>query len=741
MKSSRQIITSFILIIFISHSAFNVYGQQQKANIPDISFNGKFIEAHQNNEFRAISENGVFKVKYDIAEVTDENRKLVNFQLFKNNEILYTLPSIPGADVYVSNSGLIAVMDMNFHFMQKLTVHFFNEKGNQVFSEQFQYSSLFGFSPSGNRFVVGTDKNLNVISIYENTINKYKPASKFSFSEDEIYLVTAHESELIIYKDGNKINSINTDLFYPRGLAIDAENNKVWIIGKQKIKAFQIENGSLLFDDELPENFSFRDLKIKNSIIYSGIHYKHNGISKGIIRTYDGSCQIISEEVKATKTFPQFEKKPASGKSSKYNAIPWPFVPFDVVHKVWNHYEQHMGDGSGDWSYLHQGLDLEVPINEPTYAVEEGWVKLVLTLGGESYWRLAISPEQSSGYSDGWLYAHLVQSSIMVDVGDYVQVHDYLGDIIYWSDDWGHIHFVNIHDQGNIWYYDDDEWGINFNPLLALDPITDEVAPVIENFSSSSKFGICVNESSTFLSPGNVYGDIDIIAKISDFHGSSDWEQPAFKTYYWLTKLPANDTVFPKTLGQILNHTYEMYNSTFYTYYAPVLYYKDYLHPSPPWMNTSRDYYQILTNNNGDSIIEISESALAFETTNYTDGDYRLFVEAWDEFGNMDVDSMTLTFNNGIFTNTMSLFENNKVNMYPNPCQNILVIETPFDKDKKISLSIYNLEIKKIYSEEINPENGKNGNYLFNTNFLKSGIYLIELSNGDKIFSDKLIKL
>ncbi|MEZ5081992.1 MAG: T9SS type A sorting domain-containing protein [Bacteroidales bacterium] len=709
--------------------------------MPDISFNGKFIITPQNSGFRAISENGLYNVKYEIAEVSDENRKLTHVQLYKNEQRLYSLPSVPGADVYVSNSGCMAVLDMNLHFMQKLTIHFFDNKGESLFSEAFEYASLFGFSPSGKRFVVGTDKNLHVILIEENKIIKLKPASEFAFSEDETYLATARESDLTIYKNGKEINSINTGLFYPRGLAVDAGNNKVWIIGKQKIKAYQIENGSLFYEDELSEDFSFRDLIIKNDMIYSGIHYKYNGISKGIIRTYNSSGQIITEEVKATKSFQQFEKKPASSKSSKYNAIPWPFVPFDEVHKVWNHYEQHMGDGSGDWAYLHQGLDLEVPINEPTYAVEEGWVKLVLTIGGASYWRLAISPEQTSGYSDGWLYAHLVESSIMVDVGDYVEVHDYLGDIIYWSDDWGHIHFVNIHDQGNIWYYDDDEWGINFNPLLALDPITDEVAPVIENFSSSSKFGICINESSTFLNPGNVYGDIDIIAKISDFHGDSEWEQPAFKTYYWLTKLPANDTVFPKTLGQILNHSYEMYNSTFFTYYAPVLYYKDYLHPSPPWMNTSRDYYQILTNNNGDSIIEISESALAFETTNYTDGDYRLFVEAWDEFGNMDVDSMTVTFNNGIYTNTQSIVVSKKAGLYPNPCHDVVVIEASFVGDQKISLSIYNLEMQEFFNKEINPDSFKNGNYTINTNFLKSGIYLIELSNDENFYSNKLVKL
>jgi murein DD-endopeptidase MepM/ murein hydrolase activator NlpD len=39
--------------------------------------------------------------------------------------------------------------------------------------------------------------------------------------------------------------------------------------------------------------------------------------------------------------------------------------------------------GGPDYSYLHQGLDIITPINEPTYAVKGGIVKCVLTLGGE----------------------------------------------------------------------------------------------------------------------------------------------------------------------------------------------------------------------------------------------------------------------------------------------------------------------------------------------------------------------
>lgn len=740
IKTLSIIVTCFIF----SYSATLAQSNQSTEHPVDMSFNGTFLSPIKGYEFKSVSENGIYKAKYEIGKVTDENRQLLHFELYKNDKLLYALPELPGADVYISNAGKLAVINMDFHFMQEVSILFYNSSGELMFNKQFKYASLFGFSPTGEKFVVGTDKSFRVISLDNQKTSYFPPCSKFAFSDDESYLATARESGLTVYQNEKETTSFNTGLFYPRGIAIDQENELVWIIGKSKLQVYSISGQKLIKEDVLSESHSFRDLKSINNKIYAGIHYKKDGISKGILRVYNPLGEVIFEETKATKSYKTFNQKDKPQKQqSSYTPIPWPFEPFDEVHKVWNHYEQHMGNGSGDWSYLHQGLDIEVPINEPTYAVEEGWVKLVLTLGGNAYWRVAVSPVQSSGYSDGWLYAHLVQSSIMVDVGDYVQVHDYLGDIIYWSADWGHIHFVNIRDHGEVWYYSDDEWGINFNPLLALNPITDDVAPVIENFSGNSKFGFCENETSNYLNAENLYGDVDIITKISDYHGDSEWEQPAFKTYYWLTKLPENNLVFPKTLGQILNHSYTMYNSSFYMDYAPLMYKKDNMHPSPHWMNINRDYWQILTNNNGDSIAEVSETALAFVTTNYTDGNYRLFVEAWDEFGNGAIDSMTVTFNNGIYTSTNFKEKDNPFLIYPNPCNDIIHLSSKrnFNSKSPISVKILDNQMKTISEYTELKLNEKNRTMTIDIESLAQGVYFVSVSREDEVYINKIIKL
>ncbi len=743
MKFYRLIIMATIPVMIFGFTA-NI--KAQKTNyLPTnltLSFNGTFQSVNI-DEFKASSENGIYRAKFDIGAVSDEMRILKNLQVFKGDKHLYTLKSVPGSDIYLSNSGNLVVVDMKFHFKQEISVNFFDKNGNFNFQKSFKYASLFGFSPEGDKFVVGTDQHFNIIDLTTARVKSLESCSQFAFSEDGRIITTAKGDQLNVYRNYKKIAGFNTGFTYPRGIAISNVSQCVYVIDKNLLKAFSFNRNEILFENELPEHFSFRDIRIGiNNQILAGVHFRFDGISKGILQVYDMQGNLATQEEIASKNYQVFEAtKNQKKSSSSYETIPWPFVPFDQVHKVWNHYEQHMGDGSGNWSYLHQGLDIETPINEPTYAVQEGWVKLVLTIGGASYWRVAISPEQVSGYSDGWLYAHLVESSIQVDVGDYVNVHDYLGDIVYWAEDWGHIHFINIHDQGTVWYYDDDEWGINFNPLLALDPITDEIAPDIQNFSSTSKFGFCTNETSNYLNPNDLSGNIDIIAKISDYHGNSEWEQPAFKTYYWLNMLPENINVFPKTLGQILNHSYSYYSGGYYEPYAPLMYKKDDAHPSPPWMNHERDYFQILTNNNGDSIAEVSELQLSFPTADYPDGQYRLFVEAWDEFGNMSMDSMDVTFDNYTTGLGDNLHQDSSTKCFPNPAvgTTTVIFNLVQDFQGKVSISLLDATSKVINSYEVpNPVSGMN-TLVLDVSGIVPGAYIYKIETDKESISGRLI--
>jgi hypothetical protein len=723
-----------VALLLLAVMLFQPAAGRQNQPIPDglqLSFNGRFVNATPDG-FRHTSPNGRYLAKYAIGDVGDEMRELLEFELWEGDRFLYAIDLLLGSDLLISNSGHVAVFDTRFHFRQQVIIHLFDKKGTRSHTQKFEYASLFGFSPQGNWFVVGTGNALKVISLDGAVEHELAHSSQFAFSKDEHVLATAKEDELMIYKNFEPAGAIETGFFHPRAIAVSDCGNEVGVIDKHTLQVYSTQNFEEIFSYKISPDLAYRDLLFSGDQWLAGVHLRDKGVSAGILNAFDRSGALKGAEKQIERSFQHFdEPSQPESRPGKYESIPWPFIPFDEMHTVWNYYEQHMGNGWDTWSYLHQGLDIITPIDEPTYAVQAGYVKCVLTLGGDAYWRVAISPLQEEGYSDGWLYAHLTPWSIQVEVGDYVQIHDYLGDIIYWSDDWGHIHFVEINDHGLIWYYDDDEWGINFNPLLALTPNNDTIAPAIHQFAPSTKFGFLEHGSSTnFLSPNNLYGDIEIIAKISDYHADSPWELPAFKTYYWFLNLDNNSVVVPKTLGRMLNHSYEYYSVAFYEDYAPILYYKSNNHLPPSWMSHSRDYYHILTRNSGDTLIDLSDLYLAFSTADFYDGNYMLYVEAWDDAGNMTVDSQQVYFNNGNISSLQEIETAPKLFCYPNPAVNKITIRYFSDgAESSGSIKLYNAALSLVKTIPLGSGEMGFNELTISIGDLRQGVYY--LSKGD----------
>ena len=638
-------------------------------------------------------------------------------------------------------------MDLTHHFRNELKIHFYASHGEPVLTKTFNGGSLFGFSQSGNKFAVGTGKNFFVISVPDKQVETFPAADQFDFSENEKLLALARGGAIRVYADSELLHVFNTGFIYPRKVRISTTNQFVAVIDKLHLKVFSLKTKQLLFEKKLTGKKSFRDLFISKGKILAGVQHREKGVSTGIIKMYDLRGKLIETKQgkrKKFKTFPSLKKTPKS--SGTYEIIPWMFFPFDSMRTVWNYYEQHMGYGAPEDSYLHQGLDLIVPINEPVYAVTGGIVKCVLSLtGGAAYWRIATSDTQTAGYSQGWLYAHLIQSTIQFDVGDTVHIHDYLGNIIQWDQDWGHIHFVMIEDSGLVWRYDDNEWGIVYNPLLSLRPYEDLTPPIFFDVFENQKFAFCANETSNYLDPDSLYGNIDIIVKIKDFIGDSPWVQPAFETFYWVKKLPEDTVVFPHTLGQRLNHKFNFYSYGNFVPYPDLIYKRDNLLTPTSWMIQDRNFYHILTNNNGDSLIDLSEKYLAFPTTDYVDGDYRIFVEAKDEFGNSTTDSMNVKFRNGI-TQVPTVDELRPVKFqlrqnFPNPFNPQTKISFNLPEADNVSLKIYNIRgelVTVLVDELLTP-----GSYSFFWRPVNEagGIYFYTLETGTNCCTKKMLFL
>jgi len=734
----RRYLIKYLLILILMLLKTHLFSQQIEMELkpPNISlsFNGTFVYNSPVNNSKANSPDGTFWCQYEIGRVSDEERDLINFKFYENSKLLFAMNKAPGSDLYISNSGFIAFMDMRHHYKNELVIHFFSKLGQQLFSETFKRAALFGFSSKGNKFGVDSAVGLQIISMLNHQIETYENGYQFDISEDDSLVAVALRGKAKVYSHGNLIRELKTDFIYTRKIKISSKSNIVAVIDKKQLKVFSLSNGNLIFTDSLKGRKSYRDLFLKDGKIFTGIHSRDNGISKGILKVLNHWGDNLFEKEEVIKQIKSFKVKETLKKSSSgYEQLPWPFMPFDEMHTVWNHYEQHMGSGIS-YSYLHQGLDIITPIAEPTFAVKGGVVKCVLTIGGQAYWRTAISPEQNPGFSKGWLYAHLIQSTIQFDVGDTVQLHDYLGEIICWAENWGHIHFVEIQDSGLVWEYSDNEWGITYNPLLSLLTPADTIAPIIENVFDTSKFAFCLNETSDYLNPDSLYSDIDIIIKVVDYVGGSPWQQPAYETYYWVKKIPDNEIVFSRTLGQILNHSYPFYSSGKYEPYATVIYKRDQYLRGSSWMSRQRNYHHILTNSNGDSIIDLSEKELAFSTTDYPDGDYRIFFEARDEYGNSTIDSMDVKFKNGITSvseirdqvpSEFQLDQN-----YPNPFNPMTKIGYSIPKSGIVKLKVYDILGTEIITLVNEFQNAGTYSVDFNAWDFTSGIYLYELSWG-----------
>jgi Secretion system C-terminal sorting domain len=75
---------------------------------------------------------------------------------------------------------------------------------------------------------------------------------------------------------------------------------------------------------------------------------------------------------------------------------------------------------------------------------------------------------------------------------------------------------------------------------------------------------------------------------------------------------------------------------------------------------------------------------------------------------------------------------NNPIKIYPNPCQNLLTIETPAPST---SFAVYNIEGKLI---NVIPQND-NGRFKINTEQLSNGIYFIKTTAGNRTSVHKIV--
>jgi hypothetical protein len=161
-------------------------------------------------------------------------------------------------------------------------------------------------------------------------------------------------------------------------------------------------------------------------------------------------------------------------------------------------------------------------------------------------------------------------------------------------------------------------------------------------------------------------------------------------------------------------------------------------------MDPVRNFYHILTNNNGDSLIELSEADSAFDTEDYPDGDYRIFVEAYDEYGNSVLDSMDVRFRNGNYISNSPFAIPNEIQLeqnHPNPFNSSTVIRYTIPHSCEVTLTVYDVLGRKVRVlvdgfQAVGQHSG-----VFDGEELSSGIYFYQLKAGEIVATKKMVYL
>ncbi len=328
----------------------------------------------------------------------------------------------------------------------------------------------------------------------------------------------------------------------------------------------------------------------------------------------------------------------------------WPIPPIDQVHPLGNNWGEYQNYGSG--AYFHNGIDILTPDTSgiEVRAVARGWVKAWGTIQADLHYRIAVcdSSLTFTGRAEGWLYAHIDPNRWHKNLGDSVTEGEIIGYLVAWPVDssFDHIHFARISDTGATWQrFPNPTWWFIQNPLTIIQPNTDLEPPVFENARSGWRFAFCRdNQNNRYLHPDSLSGDVDIIARIFDrtgfTSGSPIWDRLApYQIEYTIRRIDGlvvipwtRSVQFSNILdGALVNVVYKSDNVCRSL--------GDY---------SARVYYFIITNTDGDSIIEASDSAGKWQTGLIGDGQYWVVVRASDVAGNWTVDSMLVRTRNGV---------------------------------------------------------------------------------------------
>lgn len=404
-------------------------------------------------------------------------------------------------------------------------------------------------------------------------------------------------------------------------------------------------------------------------------------------------------------------------------ALRWPLGNGSTPNRCGNNCYNFQNYGGGP--YYHDGLDCMGNGGDACYCVEGAYARYIRN--SEPLQSGIMSAYSSTGDDEGWIYWHLTYSTIPFNEGDYMSTNAYVGDIATWPvASFHHVHFTRCNYLSSSQWYEAVD-----NPIEFMVPTTDTQSPMFDNAQSGQLFSFCVDNSNTEVDKDAVSGDVDIIAKIADKMTDTYWDVVPYEIDWWIN---GSGGSVPTTLFV-----------TFTEDCPPESTVTSVVYKEGGIWNTEgdyddRDYYFIVSNTDGDGVVEADDDDYYFDSAALPDGDYTLYVCAEDYAGNSVTQSMVFTINNSTGIDEEEGNLPREFALYPavpNPSGGSSTISFAIPRATEVNLALYDIKGRKLAT--LAEGDYQPGEYKVSVSDLNSGIYIYNLRAGGFADTKKLV--
>lgn len=584
--------------------------------------------------FHLVSPNGLLSLRI-IPNSGASDSPLNTIELSDGPSVIRQMRGIPGNGFLLSDSGTFVAIERpdTDSVPGRMTVYTHDDR-----SRLFEFRGIRnpGFSGDQHAIVVTHREGTAIIDLESFRIRQLQCYHSAVAGTPGIIIGLDGFDNRIDWWDHECLRFSKKLPFIPRDMAFNAADQTLWLLGCHDILRVD-RDGNTMPVIHPRSGEEFVDLFANKTGMIIGIRRDLGESTQGILEVFgsDGSSARRTmgpiEQKRVMETAPQPDE-----------LIPWPFAP-NAQHVVGNSYGAYQGFDPYN-PYMHPGIDILVPYNEPVYAVRGGVVKAVLTTSGDLHWRVAVSDDDTSGTSAGYLYAHLVEGSITVNVGDHVSIGQHLGNIVQWVTDFHHLHFARIEAAGATWT---GSWKNTRNPHLLLENRSESDPPIFQEALPGEPFAFCTNQTNNYQDHDSLQGEVDIIVSVFDrvlTHYESAVQELWFSIY---PEGNPNEPVIDERLSVRFDMELDTYQSgSVSSFLVDLLYKQD--STCRTWFDyDARVFYHILTNSNGDEVYDASDLAESWNTSLIPDGHYVIEVTAFDANFNSSTATMTVTTNNG----------------------------------------------------------------------------------------------